>query len=84
MVKHGNALESMGKLGTEYTGYSMVQHSIAFKNGTAQYIMVQHGKHSKERYSKVSIEQHLTAKYSMYSMVQQGTAQYSMVPHDTA
>jgi hypothetical protein len=24
--------------------------------------MVQHGKHSKEHYSKVSIEQHLTAK----------------------
>jgi hypothetical protein len=46
--------------------------------------MVQHGKHSKEGYSKVSIEQHLTAKYSTYSMVQQGNAQYSMVPHDTA
>jgi hypothetical protein len=32
MVKHGkalHALESMGKLGTELTGYSMVQHSTA-------------------------------------------------------
>jgi hypothetical protein len=27
--KHWKALESMGKLGTEYTGYSMVQHSTA-------------------------------------------------------
>jgi hypothetical protein len=44
--------------------------------------MVQHGKHSKERYSKVSIEQHITAKYSMY-IVQHGTARYRTVKHGT-
>jgi hypothetical protein len=78
MVKHGEAWES----NTQDTAwYSTAPH---YKNGTAQYIMVQHGKHSKEWNSKVSIEQHLTAKYSMYSMVQQGTTQYSMVPHNTA
>jgi hypothetical protein len=88
MVKHGKAWgkhwkawESLVQNTQDKAWYSTVPHC---KNGTAQYIMVQHGKHREELNSKVSIEQHLTAKYSMYSMVQQGTPQYSMVPHDTA
>jgi hypothetical protein len=79
MGKHWKAWESLVQNTQDMAWYSTVP---LCKNGTAQYIMVQHGKHSKEWYSKESIEQHLTVKYSMHSMVQQGTAQYSMVPYD--
>jgi hypothetical protein len=51
MVKHGKALESMGKLGTEYTGYSM-----------AQYRIVRMVQHSTSWYSMVSIVKSITAR----------------------
>jgi hypothetical protein len=77
MVKHGDAWES----NTQDTAwYSTVPH---YKNGTAQYIMEQHGKHSKEWYSKVSKVQHVQHGTARYHTVQHGTTQYSIVQVST-